>query len=62
MRIKIGNTWFHPEVDGPICIELTPQDKQMVRDMSDESTKWAFFPDELAKDMTKEEMYDWMDT
>lgn len=62
MRIKIQDTWYDPEADGPICIELTPEDKKMVREMSEESTKWAFFPDAVAATMTKEEMFDWMDT
>ncbi len=57
MKIKIGNTWFDEEVDGPFMLVLDSSDKKNIANMAPEATKYAIFKDGL---MTEDEMREWM--
>lgn len=57
MKIKIGDTVY--EAGGvPIMIILTDQDKQNIKDMHPDCTRYAIFSDNFG---TKKEMLDWME-
>ena len=58
MRVKIGDNWYDSE-DSPICIELSDQDKENIKNMSQECKKYASFPKEDKR--TNQEKYEWMD-
>lgn len=57
MRVKIGNTW-HDAKKVPMCFELTPHDKQLIRDMAKGATKIAFVEQD---DISNQAIFDWMD-
>lgn len=58
MRVKVGNVWYEAENEQPIMIELTQKDKENIRNMHPDATKYAIFPDGK---MTTDEKLGWME-
>ena len=56
MKFKIGNK-IYDDATIPVMVILTDQDKINIRNMLDECTKYATFPDGFG---TTEEMRKWM--
>ena len=61
MRVKIKDTWYVPDKDTPICIELTNQDKINIKNMLPDATKYAIY-DENGELDSEEKARQWMRT
>ena len=57
MKFKIGDKIYDDETI-PVMVILTDQDKINIKNMLDECTKYAVFPESFG---TQEEMHEWMD-
>jgi hypothetical protein len=49
MRVKVGEVWYNAE-DIPICVELNECEKNQIKNMHPDATKYAQFPDSYSKD------------
>lgn len=60
MRIKVGSKWYEPKPNYPVMVELTDVDKQNIKDMLSDATKYAVFDDNGMFPWTKEDKLNWM--
>ena len=60
MRVKVGNNWYKVELEQPIMVELTKQDKENISNMLPTATKYATF--EEGTMLTEQNKIDWMKT
>ena len=58
MRIRIGETWHEPTVEAPIVIEVTPLDRENMRNMDPVAQRLAYFAADDTR--TPEEMHAWV--
>lgn len=59
MRVKVKDTWYECLPGQPIMVELSPGDKENVRNMSPEATRYALFDENDGR--TIDEKFAWMD-
>jgi hypothetical protein len=55
MKVKVGNIFYNSSVE-PVMIILSNQDKENIKNMSPESTKYCAFPDTLNEENIKKWM------
>ena len=48
MRVKVGEIWYNAE-DIPICVELNECEKNQIKNMHPDATKYAQFPDSYSR-------------
>jgi len=58
MRVKIGKTWFEPKIGEPIMVELTHRDKELIKSMQDDLSKYAVF--DADEPMSVSDREEWM--
>ena len=58
MQVKVGDT-VYDDKDEPVMVILSDQDKENIKNMLTECTKYASFPD---NEMPEDEMRAWMKT
>ena len=56
MKVKVGDTVYDGEKE-PVMVILADQDKENIRNMHPECTKYCMYPD----DIPQEEIKRWMD-
>jgi hypothetical protein len=59
MKVKVGDTWFEPEVGSPVMVVLSDADKLNIANMAPMATKYAEFAD--TEEMTVEAKLAWME-
>lgn len=58
MRVKIGDTWYEPTPEIPICVELNQKDKENIANMPEGATRYGLFHDDTT--MNVAERMAWM--
>jgi hypothetical protein len=56
MRIKVEDKWYEA-LQQPIMVELTPKDKENIKTMDHECSKYAEFP----STWSEEKILEWME-
>ena len=60
MRVKVGDSWYSPEVGSPIMVELTNEDKTDIGSMSCDLSKYAIFEDNDKNFDARDKRIAWM--
>ena len=60
MRVKVGDKWFSQEINKPIMIELTNEDKINISSMHLDLSKYAIFEDNDENFDTEDKKLAWM--
>ena len=60
MRVKVGDKWFSQEINKPIMIELTNEDKINISSMHPDLSKYAIFEDNDENFDTEDKKLAWM--
>lgn len=55
MKVKVGNRIYDPEVE-PVMVILEDQDKENIKNMHPESTKYCMYPDSMSPEDAKKFM------
>ena len=56
MKVKVGDVVYDSK-DTPVMVILTQQDKENIKDMAPEATKYCTFPDGM---YSADEILEWM--
>ena len=60
MRVKVGDRWFSQEINRPIMVELTNQDKIDIGSTPVDLSKYAIFEDNDKNFDTRDKRLAWM--
>ncbi len=60
MRVKVGDTWHSAFPNRPIMVELSPYDKNEIKNMASSENRYAIFTDKDST--TDEEKASWIKT